>query len=138
MGSDKNLKAVKKAVDCISTYGPERVLDVLTASFESKDISHTILLIVCNEFSISLSELKKGNSRGKRMDATIVCYELLKKHTNLRRSDISFCLGSKDLSSLSKLQKRFALLDEKIPDERKLLEKYRCIDNQITEILKQQ
>ena len=135
--SSKDFKIFEELVLTVDRIGYERTLEIIKNSrnlARDKDIvmQEYIIQTICSNFSLSKKELLKGNSNSVKTNALAICSYELKSNLGYSQNKISFVLNRHD-NVISKYIKRINYLNEKIIDDKILLDKINQIRNKIIE-----
>jgi chromosomal replication initiation ATPase DnaA len=129
-GLAKTIKkvGVKKVVAALDELNTEE--DFIEAH---KSLIKYILRETSQQFKVSSEDLKRKNIRGTTVDARAMCFVLLKKHLDLKHTDIAKIFGSNNHSMVSTAIKSYNTLDYDIRADRKFIEIYKDVDKKVEE-----
>ena len=126
----------------VRAIGVEKLIDVIVnarrkprATTENK-IERYIIEKCCEAFRIHPVKLKSAKTTyDEAIDARMFCYILLKKHLGYSLSQTKKAMGP-DKSTIARGIKDFAALKETVKHEKKLLDLFKKIDEEISSGMK--
>ena len=130
------LKKIEAALDVYSVAELNAEIDqlMLGKQSDSKDVT-LILNIVSSEFAITKINLLKSHARGSHQEARTISYALLHYVVGRPIRQIAKIFHRKNHNGVAVALKQFKELDQKIPQHKKLQEKYK---NCLSQYLKTQ
>mgnify|MGYP006197868067 FL=1 len=125
--ASSDFKIFEELVLTVDRIGYEKTLEIIKNSrnlARDKDIilQEFIIQAICTNFSLSKKKLLKGSSNTHKTNALAICSYELKINLGYSQNKIAFVLNKHD-SVISKYIKRINYLNEKISDDKILLDK---------------
>ena len=108
------ISLVKELAKTIKKVGVKKVYKVLSEiSVEPKgqevysQIINYIIVLVCNTYKVSPSDIKRKNIRGNIIEAREMCFILLKKHIDITHIEIAVLFHRKNHTLISQTITKF-------------------------------
>lgn len=133
--ASSDFKIFEELVLTVDRIGYERTLEIIKNSrnlARDKDIvlQEFIIQTICSSFSLSKKQLLKGSSNTHKTSALAICSYELKSKLGYSQNKIAFVLNRHD-SVISKYIKRINYLNERISDDKILMDKLTEINQKI-------
>jgi len=134
------ISLVKRLAKTIKKHGVKKVvaaLDELNTEEGFIEAHNALIKYIIKEtsasFQVKPDDLKRKNIRGTTVEARSMCFILLKKHLDLKHTDISGVFGSRNHSLVSNAIKAFSNMDYDVKMDRKFIEIFREVDKKVEE-----
>jgi len=137
---DEVILLVKRLAKTIKKVGVKKVVAALDELNTEEGFieAHQVLikLVIAKtsaKFQVNPDELKRKNIRGSLVDCRSMCFVLLKKHLELKHTDVANLFGCKNHSLVSKALSEFKDLDYNVKTDRKYIDIFQEVDKVIAE-----
>lgn len=137
---DEVIEVIRRLAKTIKKVGVKKVVSALDELNTEegfikahKDLIKYIQKETATHFKVNPNDLKRKNIRGITVDARSMCFVLIKKHLDLKHSDIALIFGSNNHSLVSSALKAFSNMDYDIRSDRHFLDIFRVVDKKIEE-----
>lgn len=130
---------VKGLYNTIQRVGLKKVLNKLnelnspTFSDYENEIKDFIIKQTCMTYGMKFEDLKKPHIRGEKVTARTMCFCQMKKHLALSHENIAGIFGRENHTIVSLALKDFAYKNVDIKSDRDFIEKFKSIDNDISQ-----
>jgi len=138
MSGEKNITSfVKGLYNTIQKVGINKVINKLNElnmpgfSEYENEIKNYIIINTLKHYGYLLSDVRKPNIRGQKVEARTMCFIQLKKHLNLSHSQIAMIFNRTNHSIVSNSLNQFNKMNINHKHDKLFLENYSKINNDI-------